>query len=120
MRKTDLNRLNPGLMKIDPIATGKKLKEYRRAHRLTQEQLSGYFELYGDSASRVVIGMWETGKKTPSISHIVFLAELYQCRIDELIISCRRSNERSDEDQLLVFYRVRAEFFPSFFDFFKM
>lgn len=91
------------LMGIDPDATGRQLKKLRRAHGMTQEFLSELFERCGDSASRVVISMWETGKKLPSLSHMVFLAELYGCSLDELIISYRRSRETDDDDQLVPF-----------------
>ena len=89
------------LMGIDPIATGRQLKKLRRDREITQEFLSELFERYGESASRVVISMWETGKKLPSLSHMVFLAELYDCSLDELIISYRRSREAGDDDQLV-------------------
>lgn len=91
------------LMGIDPFATGRQLKKLRRDRGITQEFLSELFERYGESASRVIISMWETGKKLPSLSHMVFLAELYDCSLDELIISYRRSRETGDDDQLVHF-----------------
>lgn len=91
------------LMGIDPFATGRQLKKLRRDRGITQEFLSELFERYGESASRVIISMWETGKKLPSLSHMVFLAELYDCSLDELIISYRRSRGTGDDDQLVPF-----------------
>lgn len=89
------------LMGIDPLATGRQLKKLRRDRGITQEFLSELFDRYGESASRVIISMWETGKKLPSLSHMVFLAELYDCSLDELVISYRRSRESGDDDQLV-------------------
>ncbi len=99
MKIVSINYANAWLMGIDPIATGRQLKKLRRDHHLTQEFLSELFEQGGDSASRVIISMWENGKKLPTLSHIVFLAELYGCRLDELVVSYRRSREADDRDQ---------------------
>ena len=106
MKNVSINYAKAWLMGIDPTATGRQLKKLRQAHHLTQEYLSELFEQGGDSASRVIISMWENGKKLPTLSHIVFLAELYDCALDELVISYRRSREDDDRDQpvpLLIF-----------------
>lgn len=101
MKNVTINYAKSWLMGIDPVATGRQLKKLRRDHGITQEFLSELFERCGDSASRVIISMWETGKKLPSLSHMVFLAELYGCSLDELVISYRRSREHGDDDQLV-------------------
>lgn len=103
MKNVTINYAKSWLMGIDPVATGRQLKKLRRDRGITQEFLSELFERCGDSASRVIISMWETGKKLPSLSHMVFLAELYGCSLDELVISYRRSRETEDEDQLVPF-----------------
>lgn len=87
------------LMGFDPVATGQQLRRMRRANDLTQEALSEVFELAGDSASRVTISNWENGRKVPTIFHLVFLAELYGCSLDELVLSYRRSRDAGDGDQ---------------------
>ena len=103
MKNVTINYAKSWLMGIDSVATGRQLKKLRRDHGITQEFLSELFERCGDSASRVIISMWETGKKLPSLSHMVFLAELYGCSLDELVISYRRSREQGDDDQLVPF-----------------
>ena len=94
-----INKATTWLMGVDPIATGKQLKRFRRQNHLSQENLSEIFEQAGDSASRNTISMWENGRKLPTLEHIVFLAELYHCTQDELVISYRRSQEAADRDQ---------------------
>ena len=94
-----INYANSWLMGIDPVATGRQLKKLRRQHNFTQEDLSELFEWCDISAPRVSISVWENGKKTPSLLHIVFLAELYGCTLDELVVSYRRSHERELEDR---------------------
>ena len=106
MKTISINYAKAWLMGIDPSATGRQLKKLRRAHHLTQDYLSELFEQGGDSASRVIISMWENGKKLPTLSHIVFLAELYDCALDELVVSYRRSREDDDSDQLVPLFVI--------------
>lgn len=94
-----ITRKTAWLMGIDPVATGNLLRNMRRKENLSQEKLSWLFEEAGDSASTVTISNWETGKKLPTLSHLVFLAELYECSLDELVMSFRRSRERQGHDQ---------------------
>lgn len=103
MKTISINYAKAWLMGIDPTATGRQLKKLRQTHHLTQEFLSELFEQGGDSASRVIISMWENGKKLPTLSHIVFLAELYDCALDELVISYRRSRGDGDRDQPVLY-----------------
>lgn len=91
-------------MGIDLMATGKQLKTLRQKNSLTQEELSELFELGGYSASRVIISLWENGRKLPRLQHVVFLAELYGCSLDELVVSQRRSREAEDSGQPVACY----------------
>ncbi len=83
-------------MGIDLVATGRQLKLHRLANHFTQEKLSDLFDQAGDSASRVIISMWENGKKLPSLSHVVLLAQLYHCPVDELVITFMRSAREAE------------------------
>lgn len=91
-------------MGIDLMATGKQLKTLRQKNSLTQEELSELFELGGYSASRVIISLWENGRKLPRLQHVVFLAELYGCSLDELVVSQRCSREAEDSGQPVACY----------------
>ena len=99
MQMFTISRETAWKMGIDLDATGKQLKAMRRKHNLSQEELSELFEMGGDSASRVTISNWENGKKLPTPMHVVFLAELYRCSLDELVVSFRRSREAEDRGQ---------------------
>ena len=90
---------NAQLWKIDPMATGEQLYRYRRKNNLAQEGLSELIDACGKSASRVVISKWENGSKTPSLLHLMFLSELYNCSLDELVVSYRCSKERELDDR---------------------
>lgn len=121
MRKTSDSYVDSWLMGIDPEATGKQLKSMRRMRGYTQEYLSELFEFNGESASKGIISQWENGKKMPTLAHVVFLSELYNCSLDELIVSYRRSKERGDEDQLVPFLQHKpGKFTGGLFSFRKL
>ena len=105
--KFTVDYANAWRMGIDLVATGSQLKKYRIRHNLTQEELSGLFEDGGDSASRVSISLWENGKKLPSLSHLVFLRNLYSCTLDELICGFPNSDEGGSARRFL-FVGLRA------------
>ena len=72
---------------IDLFATGDNLRMKRRTLGLTQDLLSELFEWYGLSATRVTISNWERGLNVPPTEALRFLAWLYQCSMDELLVS---------------------------------
>ena len=103
MKEINIDYATAWLMGIDPISTGRRLRSMRRVNDLTQEKLSELFEQGGDPASKNAISTWETGKKLPSLSHLVFLSELYRCKLDELVVTYRRSREDDDRDEPVPF-----------------
>ena len=56
---------------VEPKATGKRIKELRKAKGLTAEQLAE--KLY---RSTKAISSWETGVRFPSIDNLVDLANI--------------------------------------------
>ena len=56
------------MMRVDYKAFGKRLREYRLARHLTQEQLG---ELVGVSYQH--IGMLERGKRSPSMEMLIYM-----------------------------------------------
>ena len=74
------------MMRVDYKAFGKRLREYRLARHLTQEQLG---ELVGVSYQH--IGMLERGKRSPSMEallraglHMRFAPDGFASRADDL------------------------------------
>lgn len=59
---------------------GDRLKGYRKSSRLTQEQVAK--KLY---VSRATISSWETNRTFPDIEKIVYLSEIYQVSLDQLL-----------------------------------
>lgn len=58
---------------------GQKLKEQRRAEKLTQEQLAKKLNI-----SRVNYTRYETGAVRPDYETVILLADFYEISLDEL------------------------------------
>ena len=67
------------MMRVDYKAFGNRLRAYRRARHLTQEQLG---ELVGVSYQH--IGMLERGKRSPSMEMLISLCYALDCTCDSL------------------------------------
>ena len=68
------------MMRVDYKAFGKRLREYRLARHLTQEQLG---ELVGVSYQH--IGMLERGKRSRSIEMLISLCYVLDCTCHSLL-----------------------------------
>jgi Predicted transcriptional regulators len=62
------------------IYISEKLKQYRKAHDLTQEQIAEIFNVSTQSVSR-----WETGATYPDIEILPSIAAYYKITVDELL-----------------------------------
>lgn len=102
MTTSDFNAYSAWKMAIDPIATGKAWRQKRRELNLSQDQLSLIFELaeLGIGMSKAAISAVEHGKHTPSIHHAFFFAALCGCPVEDLVVTCGRSHEAEDGDQV--------------------
>lgn len=69
---------------------GKMILKKRQAAGMTQEQLAAQVP-----CSRTIIAQYEIGLKTPSVSIVARLADVFGCTVDELI---GRGNDEPDEN----------------------
>ena len=76
---------------MDQIKTGAFLKELRKEHNLSQEQLADRFNTSSRSISR-----WENGKTMPDISMMIELAEFYDVDIREILRGERKSDNMNE------------------------
>ncbi len=58
----------------------KNLQLFRRKNNLSQEELAEKCQV-----SRQAIAKWERGESIPTLDKLVFLADLYQLSLDELV-----------------------------------
>lgn len=68
---------------------GETILPKRQAAGMTQEQLAAQVP-----CSRTIIAQYEIGLKTPSVSIVARLADVFGCTVDELI--GRRNDEHDD------------------------
>ena len=73
---------------MDQIKIGEFLKELRKEHNLSQEQLAEKFNVSSRSISR-----WENGNTMPDISVMIELADFYDIDIRELLRGERKSEQ---------------------------
>lgn len=63
------------------------LKELRKAHRYTQEEVAEKI-----SVSRQAVAKWENGETVPDINNCIALAELYGVTLDDLVNHSNQKN----------------------------
>ena len=61
-----------------------KIKEFRQKNNYTQRYVA-----YKLGVSQQSVDKWEQGKSIPNIVHLVKLAKLMQCSVDELVDSIK-------------------------------
>ena len=59
---------------------GSKLKSHRMTQNLTQEEVADKIHV-----SRATISSWETGRTFPDIEKLIYLSDLYELSLDQLI-----------------------------------
>lgn len=77
---------------MDQIKIGALLKDLRKEHNLTQEEIAGKFGVSQRSVSR-----WENGNTMPDISVLIELADFYNVDLRE-ILNGERKAVNMDED----------------------
>ena len=91
---------------MDTIKVGAFLKELRKEHGLSQEQLADKFNVSSRSVSR-----WENGNTMPDISIMIELADFYDIDIRDLLRGERKSGTLITSVASLILY-----FITYFFD----
>ena len=62
------------------IRLASQIRKHRKLSNLSQEDLAEILEV-----SRQTVSAWETGKKSPTLSKIADMAELFAVTLDELV-----------------------------------
>lgn len=66
---------------INMKATGRRIKELRKARQLTVEELSEYFH-----TSPQAIYKWQSGKTLPTLDNMMVLGRLLQTKIEDIVV----------------------------------
>ena len=67
---------------INTEATGKRLDELRKERNLSVKDIQNHF---GFSTPQAVY-KWMIGTSLPCIDNLVILADLYQCKVDDMLV----------------------------------
>ena len=67
---------------IDVDATAKRLDELRKERNLSIKDIQNYFNFYTPQA----VYKWMSGQALPTIDNLVILADLYRCKVDDMLV----------------------------------
>ena len=67
---------------IDLEATCKRLDDLRKERNLTVQDIQNHFGFNTPS----IVYKWMTGTNLPCIDNLVILADLYRCKVDDMLI----------------------------------
>ena len=70
---------------IDMEATCERLNELRKERNLTMADIQHHF---GFNTPQSVY-KWMTGKGLPNLDNLVILADLYKCKVDDMLVCDR-------------------------------
>lgn len=67
---------------IDMKATGKRIDDFRAKRELTKVDIQRHFGFNNSTA----VYRWINGQALPSIDNLVVLADLLECKIDDILV----------------------------------
>jgi transcriptional regulator with XRE-family HTH domain len=73
---------------LDPVATGKRIKELRKQNNLKVREVSEYMGFESEQA----VFKWQRGDSMPTLDNMLALSHLFNTTIDDIL--CKR-----DEDE---------------------
>lgn len=76
---------------LDMVATGARIKELRKEHHLTVEQIADYM---GFDTGQAVY-KWQRGESLPTVDNLFALSRLFQTTIDDILIERQEADEES-------------------------
>ena len=83
---------------LDPVATGKRIRELRIAHHITVEELADMLGLESVQA----VYKWQKSASMPTLDNLVILSSILNVTLDELV--CTREIEESESSFFLSIY----------------
>ena len=83
---------------INMQATGRRIREIRKARNFTLEELSEFLGI-----SPQAISKWQRGDALPSIDNLLILCDIFETHVEDLIV---REDDRSS-----VIYMILYTFF---------
>ena len=79
---------------LDPVATGKKIKQLRKEHHLRVGDIAEYMGFESQQA----IFKWQRGDSLPSVDNLFALSRLFGIPIDDILIGKGEGRDSSPGD----------------------
>ena len=77
--------------RLDPIATGARIKELRKKNNLKVEEISEYMGFESVQS----IYKWQRGESLPTVDNLYALSVLFETSIDNILRGTREEDEMS-------------------------
>jgi transcriptional regulator with XRE-family HTH domain len=74
---------------LDPVATGKRIKELRMQNNLKVREVSEYMGFESEQA----VFKWQRGDSMPTLDNMLALSRLFNTTVDDIL------REREDEEE---------------------
>jgi transcriptional regulator with XRE-family HTH domain len=75
---------------LDPIATGKRIKELRKQNNLKVREVSEYMGFESEQA----VFKWQRGDSMPTLDNMLALSRLFNTPIDDILCERDDAEER--------------------------
>jgi transcriptional regulator with XRE-family HTH domain len=72
---------------LDPVATGKRIKELRMQNNLKVREVSEYMGFESEQA----VFKWQRGDSMPTLDNMLALSRLFNTTVDDIL--CEREDE---------------------------
>lgn len=81
---------------LDTTATGERIRELRKKHKLTVEEVRDFLGLESTQA----IYKWQRGESMPTIDNLYALSTLFETSVDNILRGSREEDERASSFDL--------------------
>ena len=86
--------------RIDVEATGKRIRELRKARGLTVGQLADFLCLLSEQA----VYKWQRGDSLPTVDNLYALSKLFGVSVDAILVGVAEKTKEKDEGPSLSVY----------------
>ncbi len=76
---------------LDPIATGRRIKELRRINNIKVDDIVNFMGFESQQA----VYKWQRGDSLPSIDNLYALSRLFGTTVDDILVGCDEEEQSS-------------------------
>lgn len=76
---------------LDPIATGRKIRELRRENHIKVDDIVSFMGFESQQA----VYKWQRGESLPSVDNLYALSRLFGTTVDDILVGCEEEDPSS-------------------------